>query len=217
MMPWWVPHLLSLVAVALFGWRGSRIATERRAAIVLIVLTILLWGAVIALPALKPVGVGVELGVIFSYLWGWSEKAQTLVVLCGGIILGVAVYAGYVEVLLFSGVGAIIQLVVRNFWVRPPEFEPRAQGGRVRPYRYHAILCYGDACQLRGAGVLREAALALPQWKPDRGVRLTTSECLGYCRSGPVMWVEPEGQLFSFLRPKDLPTLLRQTESDNDD
>lgn len=216
MMPWWIPHLVSLVAVAIFGWRGSRITTERRAAILLIGLTILLWGAAIALPVLKPVAVGMDLGFVVSYVWGWSDKVQTLVVLLGGIILGGVLYAGYFDVLAFSGVGAVTQLVIRNFWVRPPEFEPRAQGGRVRPYRYHAILCYGDACQLRGAEVLRETALALPQWKPDRGVRLTTSECLGYCRSGPVMWVEPHGQLFSFVRPKDLPALWQQMESHRD-
>ncbi|MCL4351577.1 MAG: hypothetical protein M1318_02850 [Firmicutes bacterium] len=55
----------------------------------LVLLAILLWGAVIALSVLKPVDV--ERGFIAAYLWGWSEKAQTLLVLLGGLIAGAAV------------------------------------------------------------------------------------------------------------------------------
>ncbi|MHB1610795.1 MAG: NAD(P)H-dependent oxidoreductase subunit E [Sulfobacillus sp.] len=207
MISWWGLAALDVVALSLFAWRGYKIVTDRRASMIVGMATI---AGLLLDVALPPAGIAVggwELGVVAAYVWSWSDQGQMTVIIGGGLILGILAYLGHYWIFPFAAFGILSHVAIRSLWVRQPEFEARAMSGKIRPYKYHAVLCYGDACQLRGAEVLREAVMALPQWKAGQGVRVTTSDCLGYCQKGPVVWIEPQGHLCTLVRPKDLPRL----------
>lgn len=196
---------LSVVSGSTYLWRGYRRREERRVMTGLmggtIVLGVLGW----AVLGLAPYALGVEMGSLAGLLWVWSDTTQVGVLVGGAVMLGVLAHLGDFETLAMLPIGVALLMWGRSVGVILPELEPGTARGRMRPYQHHALLCYGDRCQLRGADLLWNAMRRAPTWKPAAGVRVTTSECLGYCRQGPVIWVEPEGHLETAVRLRDLP------------
>lgn len=179
--------------------------TDRKLTGELILVVVVAWVVGLLMSASIPYGLGIEVGSLAAVLWGWSDRSQMVVLITGAIIVGVMAHFNQFMVLATVPVGIGLVVLGRYFGVGFPEFEARTSGGRIRPYRHHVFLCYGERCQLRGADLLLKAMDHSPDWKIGRGVRVTTSECLGSCQQGPVLWIEPEGTLSKEVRLRDLP------------
>ena len=91
--------------------------------------------------------------------------------------------------------------------VRPPK-------PKIVDYARHLLVCTGRCCvadgmdadrlgevghKLRAAGLLEDGALRI---KPSR------VDCLGACRSGPVMCVQPDGVWYWGVTPADLDRII---------
>jgi (2Fe-2S) ferredoxin len=87
---------------------------------------------------------------------------------------------------------------------------------KIVDYTRHLLVCTGRSCvedgmnaaaltevghKLMAAGVLREGDLCV---KPSR------VDCLGACRSGPVMCVQPDGVWYYGVTPVDLDRIIDQ-------
>ena len=86
----------------------------------------------------------------------------------------------------------------------------------IPAYRRHLLVCVGVRCvedgmtasalvevghKLIDAGLLRDGPLRV---KPSR------VDCLGACRSGPVMCVQPDGVWYHGVKPVDLDRIIEQ-------
>ncbi len=203
---------LSLVSGLTYLWRGYRRNEERRVMAGMIAETLLLGCLGWLLPGLLPYALGLQMGSLVGLLWVWSDRTQVGVLIGVAVTLGVLAHLGDFLTLAMMPIGVAILVWGRSIGILLPAFEPSAARGKIRPYQHHALLCYGDRCQLRGADLLWNAMRHTPAWKTLAGVRVTTSECLGYCRQGPVIWVEPEGHLETAVRVRDLPQFFDRPE-----
>ena len=92
----------------------------------------------------------------------------------------------------------------------------RAPKPKIVDYKRHLLVCTGRSCvadgmdearlaevgnKLMAAGVLRDGNLRV---KPSR------VDCLGACRSGPVMCVQPDGVWYWGVTPADLDRIIEQ-------
>lgn len=193
-------------------WRGYHRNEERRVMMGLIVETSLLGFLGWLVPGLARYALGLEIGSLTGLFWVWSDRAQVGALIGGAGMLGVLAHLGDFRTLAMVPMGVVILVWGRSVGVLLPEFDPRTARGKIRPYQHHVLLCYGDRCQLRGSDLLWNAIGHTPTWKTAAGVRVTTSECLGYCRQGPVIWVEPEGHLETAVRVRDLPQFFDKPE-----
>ena len=93
---------------------------------------------------------------------------------------------------------------------------PRPPKPTIVDYKRHLLVCTGRSCvadgmdeagltdvgnKLMAAGVLRDGGLRV---KPSR------VDCLGACRSGPVMCVQPDGVWYWGVTPADLDRIIEQ-------
>ena len=93
---------------------------------------------------------------------------------------------------------------------------PRPPKPTIVDYKRHLLVCTGRSCvadgmdevgltdvgnKLMAAGVLRDGGLRV---KPSR------VDCLGACRSGPVMCVQPDGVWYWGVTPTDLDRIIEQ-------
>lgn len=87
---------------------------------------------------------------------------------------------------------------------------------KIVDYKRHLLLCTGRSCvadgmdeagladvgdKLMAAGVLHNS---------DSGVKPIRVDCLGACRSGPVMCVQPDGVWYWGVTPADLDRIIEQ-------
>ena len=87
---------------------------------------------------------------------------------------------------------------------------------KIVDYKRHLLVCTGRCCvddgmdaaaltnvghKLMAAGVLQDGELRV---KPSR------VDCLGACRSGPVMCVQPDGVWYYGVTPADLDRIIEQ-------
>lgn len=147
------------------------------------------------------------MGLTMANLWTLSGSAQSIAIFAGGLTAGAGLYYGGLGLLPAAMGGALAWVGLREWLIRPWAEEASAVSGRLRPYQVHALVCTGQACRLRGAEVIWDTLFMLPEWKASRGARVTASDCLGYCRQGPVLWLEPEGRLILGVTPRDLVAL----------
>lgn len=201
----WALTAISVSSGLIYLWRGYRIVTERIVVAALLAVTVGLWFLGFFMHRLAPSALGIEIGSVAGVFWVWSDRAQMPVLVIGAILAGIMAHLNQFMLLAMVPLGVGILVLGRSLWMRFPEFDARGTRGKIRPYRHHVLLCYGDRCQLRGADLLLEAMGHSPTWKIGNGVRVTTSECLGYCQQGPVLWVEPEATLSTAVRLRDLP------------
>ena len=77
---------------------------------------------------------------------------------------------------------------------------------RRRPVTRHVLVCWGPACQRHGARALRRSLTETGRRR--KGLRITPVSCLGRCAAAPVVWVEPEGTLWTHVEPGEHPEVL---------
>ena len=85
------------------------------------------------------------------------------------------------------------------------------------------IVCAGTGCMANGALKVHEALLAglaaagqkvvveLREEADNHGVRLSRSGCQGFCQMGPLVTVEPDGLLYTHVKPEDAGEIVRTT------
>jgi (2Fe-2S) ferredoxin len=88
--------------------------------------------------------------------------------------------------------------------------ESPAGAGRfgVKAYRRHLLVCVDKPCRERGALALRQALGRDRRFRLAQGIRVTPSGCLGCCHEGPIIWAEPEGNLYRHVEATSLERLL---------
>ena len=73
-------------------------------------------------------------------------------------------------------------------------------------HRLQALMC----------SVLARRSIAgaegLPEWRARTGIRMTITDCLGYCKTGPIIWTEPAGRLLQMGTPHDLVSIVQEPE-----
>lgn len=184
--------------------RWRRVRTSGLALGLLCLITVL--AVVLMFETASLAWLGLIMGAGLALGWTLSGRGTGLTAAAGGVTFGLALYQEAWQVV----VGAVAGLVLGGGILRGLYDERLASGrGRVPPYRLQAFLCRGEACQLRGADLLREAALTRPGWRGRAGVRVTSSACLGHCEEGPLVLLEPAGILHSRVRLGDLDELLK--------
>ncbi|MCL8206729.1 MAG: (2Fe-2S) ferredoxin domain-containing protein [Actinomycetia bacterium] len=190
-----------LLATLLWAWggvwlaarRGEESGRARLAAGVVAVCGLAAWAGQGA-GAAAAVGVAAGVGAVY---WREAAGGRDLLWLAPvGILGGLGLYleglpwaAGAVAGVL--GAGAIR---TAGGWA---EMAAGVGGARRRPVRRHILVCWGPACQRKGARPLRRALGAAGRGRI--GVRVTPVGCLGHCAAAPVVWVEPEGTLFTHV------------------
>lgn len=72
---------------------------------------------------------------------------------------------------------------------------------QFRSYGQYVFICQGQACRMRGAELLRIAAIARTR---GRDIRVTGARCLGFCPQAPTIWCEPAGLVYTRVRLEEL-------------
>lgn len=134
-----------------------------------------------------------------------AERGQLALIGAGAVTLGAGLYYAGPWLLPGAVAGAVVGGVVTRGLARRPG--GLGSAGADRPYQAHALVCYGDRCRVRGADGVWQALAARPGWRADGGGRASTTRCLGRCREGPVVWLEPAGRLVTHVEPADVPAL----------
>jgi NADH-quinone oxidoreductase subunit E len=99
----------------------------------------------------------------------------------------------------------------------PPEYWQVA-----RTYERRVVICAGTGCVANGALKVHAAFVQLDSPPPacrsrqscapsDEGgdVRLSKSGCQGFCQQGPLVTIEPDGILYTRVRPEDVAEIMR--------
>ncbi len=99
-------------------------------------------------------------------------------------------------------------------------------GAKISGIKRRIILCAGTGCVANGSLEVRDALVeglkAAGQNvtvelkfedKPDNfnGAYVSKSGCQGFCQMGPLMHIEPEGILYTKVRPADVPEIIETT------
>ncbi len=78
-------------------------------------------------------------------------------------------------------------------------------------YRSHVLICAGTGCVACGAFALKEA---LEEEIARRGlggeILVAATGCNGFCESGPIVMVQPEGIFYQRLKVEDVPFLVEE-------
>ena len=78
-------------------------------------------------------------------------------------------------------------------------------------YRAEISVCSGKACHESGSHNLKEALdKELLRKGLNNEIRVTETQCNGFCAQGPVLKVEPEGTLYQKLKEEDIPKLVEE-------
>lgn len=93
----------------------------------------------------------------------------------------------------------------------------RSAVARKRAMRCRVMVCLGPGCLANGA---REVAQAVQDGLRERGlsdgkqgVEGRCTGCHGLCEAGPLVAVEPEGMLYTRVKPRDVADILERTMS----
>lgn len=158
------------------------------------------WVVLVTLLALRnPTLRGVAVGLLFGTgVYVWRElhprfEAGWLVLT--GVGEGLLLYRLGVEAGLATVPGVAAGALALFWWDRPLMDNRNGSRRRIGPYRSHVLVCVDGPCRLRGALGVRDAMQGDPRFRLSAGVRVTPCACLGHCRQGPVVWVEPAGTL----------------------
>jgi NADH:ubiquinone oxidoreductase subunit F (NADH-binding)/(2Fe-2S) ferredoxin/Pyruvate/2-oxoacid:ferredoxin oxidoreductase delta subunit len=86
----------------------------------------------------------------------------------------------------------------------------RVELGRTQDRAKPCItVCGGTGCRAYGAEDVLEAAHDAARGDGKTSVRMTG--CHGFCEQGPIVVVQPEGNFYAHVQPKDLPEILGET------
>lgn len=198
----WILWALSAIALVGMTWMQQRARLYYGA-------FILVTGALAAFLGMMGLWLGLMIGMAVARLWlkgdnPWLIFAMGLLSAWGGSTL----YYGpdWPSVL---GVG----LGMASGWrmaVRPrigaPQWGLLSSLGKVKPYKQHVLVCYGDLCQLRGAIRVRKGLVSF--YRNHQGGRVTTTACMNDCRNGPIVWLEPPGKSVQKFKLGDIPEVL---------
>jgi len=78
-------------------------------------------------------------------------------------------------------------------------------------YQYRLLLCAGAGCVSSGCQSVREALKrALADARLSDDVLIYETGCLGSCHLGPTLVVEPDGVLYTRLKPEDMNRIVRE-------
>lgn len=204
-----VPSLVIGIVWALVGiggavMRGRRAPSERMGQGVLISVALILAMGLYSWP-----DAAAAVLLVVGLQAAWRRAVRPWVLVYGaGVSLGALLYWGGTEALAGAVCGGVL-VVMRN--VLQARFGARAERGLrslpVRPYKRHALLCNGRACQRQGSGLLWEAMRFSSAFHASNGMRTSRTHCLGACQRAPVLLLEPEGHLVSHVALTDLPRL----------
>ena len=94
---------------------------------------------------------------------------------------------------------------------------------RARTYERRVVICAGTGCVANGALKVHAAfvqqiaaaglSVATELRAEDEGgdVRLSKSGCQGFCQQGPLVTIEPDGILYTRVRPEDVAEIIETT------
>jgi len=78
-------------------------------------------------------------------------------------------------------------------------------------YRAELLVCGGKACHESRSDHLKELLeKELHRQGLNHEIRVTETECNGFCAQGPVLKVEPEGIVYQKLKEEDIPKLVEE-------
>jgi NADH-quinone oxidoreductase subunit F len=83
--------------------------------------------------------------------------------------------------------------------------------GQQAQVQFRLLVCSGAGCVSSGCHAVRDALLAaLEQAELNDEVSISETGCLGSCALGPTLVVEPDGVLYTMLKPTDMARIVTQ-------
>ena len=77
--------------------------------------------------------------------------------------------------------------------------------------RLQILICTGPACEKKGASAVESALRSrLIAFGLDDEVKVTRSDCMGYCKQAPVVIVYPDGLLYQKVQVKDIEEIVEE-------
>jgi NADH-quinone oxidoreductase subunit F len=76
------------------------------------------------------------------------------------------------------------------------------------------LVCCGTGCLANGAAAVAEAfrtQIAEGGWNARVGLHSKETGCHGFCERGPLVVIQPEGILYTRVKPRDVPEILEKT------
>ena len=81
----------------------------------------------------------------------------------------------------------------------------------MKVFRSHLLICGGTGCQSSGSPAVKKALLEeLDKRKLTEEIKVVETGCNGFCALGPIMVVYPEGVIYVYLKPTDIPELVEE-------
>ncbi len=78
-------------------------------------------------------------------------------------------------------------------------------------YRSHVLVCTGTGCASSGAPqIIEQLKKELKDKGLDKEIKIVETGCFGFCETGPIMVVYPEGTFYCRVKPEDVKEIVEE-------
>jgi NADH-quinone oxidoreductase subunit F len=81
----------------------------------------------------------------------------------------------------------------------------------MKNYRIHLMVCAGTGCVLNHSYDIKDALeKEIKKQNIENDAQVVLTGCNGFCGQGPILVVQPDGIFYQFLKPSDVPLLVKE-------